>query len=89
LDQQIDGRWLGSQCLNSGQGIALLIGGPGITYLPESFSRFGQAQFLGLQSPVWVLIVLAILAHYSMAHTRFFRQFTIWVAIRRRRIYLE
>jgi ribose transport system permease protein len=57
------------------QGIALLIGGPGITYLPESFSRFGQAQFLGLQSPVWVLIVLAILAHYSMAHTRFFRQF--------------
>ncbi len=57
------------------QGIALLIGGPGITYLPESFSRFGQAQFLGLQSPVWVLIVLAILAHYAMAHTRFFRQF--------------
>jgi len=57
------------------QGIALLIGGPGITYLPDSFSRFGQAQFLGLQSPVWVLIVLAILAHYAMAHTRFFRQF--------------
>jgi ribose transport system permease protein len=26
-------------------------------------------------SPVWVLIVLANLAHYSMAHTRFFRQF--------------
>jgi ribose transport system permease protein len=57
------------------QGIALLIGGPGITYLPESFSQFGQAQLLGLQSPVWVLIVLAIVAHYAMAHTRFFRQF--------------
>jgi ribose transport system permease protein len=57
------------------QGIALLIGGPGITYLPDSFSRFGQSQFLGIQAPVWVLIVLAIIAHYAMAHTRFFRQF--------------
>ncbi|MBV9489349.1 MAG: ABC transporter permease, partial [Verrucomicrobia bacterium] len=57
------------------QGIALLIGGPGITYLPDSFSRFGQSQFLGLQAPVWVLFMLAILAHYAMAHTRFFRQF--------------
>lgn len=57
------------------QGIALLIGGPGITYLPESFSGFGQSEFLGLQTPVWVLLVLAIIAHYAMAHTRFFRQF--------------
>jgi ribose transport system permease protein len=57
------------------QGLALLIGGPGITYLPESFSRFGQSQFLGIQAPVWVLVVLAIVAHYAVAHTRFFRQF--------------
>ncbi|HET9374662.1 MAG TPA: ABC transporter permease [Chthoniobacterales bacterium] len=57
------------------QGIALLIGGPGITYLPDSFSRFGQSQFFGIQAPVWVLVVLAIIAHYAMAHTRFFRQF--------------
>lgn len=57
------------------QGIALLIGGPGITYLPESFSQFGQADFLGLQSPVWVLIILALLAHYAMSYTRVFRQF--------------
>jgi ribose transport system permease protein len=56
------------------QGIALLIGGPGITYLPEDFSRFGQAEFLGLQNPVWVLVLLAIVANYAMAHTRLFRQ---------------
>src|SRR5687767_12903024 len=37
------------------QGIALLIGGPGITFLPESFSRFGQARLWGVQSPVWLL----------------------------------
>jgi ribose transport system permease protein len=57
------------------QGIALLIGGPGITYLPDSFSQFGQSQFLGIQAPVWVLVILALVAHYGMAHTRTFRQF--------------
>jgi ribose/xylose/arabinose/galactoside ABC-type transport system permease subunit len=57
------------------QGIALLVGGPGITYLPESFSQFGQAVTLGIQAPVWVLLGLGIVAHYAMAHTRFFRQF--------------
>src|ERR1700722_15678237 len=43
------------------QGIALLVGGPGITYLPESFSQFGQAVILGIQAPVWVLLGLGSL----------------------------
>jgi ribose/xylose/arabinose/galactoside ABC-type transport system permease subunit len=34
------------------QGIALLIGGPGITFLPESFTKFGQSEVLGVQAPV-------------------------------------
>lgn len=57
------------------QGIALLVGGPGITFLPDSFTKFGQFEFLGLQAPVWLLLVLAIAAHYCLAHTRFFRQY--------------
>jgi ribose transport system permease protein len=56
-------------------GLALLIGGPGITFLPDSFSRLGQAQWLGLQAPVWLMLVLALLLHVCLAHTRFFRQF--------------
>src|SRR5262245_24923624 len=48
-------------------GIALLIGGPGITFLPPSFSRLGQAQLLGLRSPVWLLFALALAAHYCLA----------------------
>ena len=56
-------------------GIALLVGGPGITFLPPEFARLGQAQFLGLQSPVCLVIVLGIVGHYCLAHTRFFRQF--------------
>lgn len=57
------------------QGIALLIGGPGITFLPESFSKFGQAELWGVQAPVWLLAALAVLAHLAMTHTRFFRQY--------------
>jgi ribose transport system permease protein len=57
------------------QGIALLIGGPGITYLPESFSQFGQTVLLGIQAPVWIMLSLGIVGHYAMAHTRFFRQY--------------
>jgi ribose transport system permease protein len=57
------------------QGLALLIGGPGITFLPDSFTRFGQAELFGLQTPVWVLAFLALGAHYGLAYTRFFRQY--------------
>ena len=45
----------------------------GITFLPDSFSRFGQAEVFGLQAPV-VMAALAVVAHYGLAYTRFFRQ---------------
>jgi ribose transport system permease protein len=66
------------------QGIAFIVGGPGITFLPESFTQFGQFEFpkfsgelrdARLQAPVWLLLVLAVVAHYCLAHTRFFRQY--------------
>jgi ribose/xylose/arabinose/galactoside ABC-type transport system permease subunit len=57
------------------QGIAVLVGGPGIEYLPMSFTRAGQAEFLGVQSPVWLMGGLALTGHYLLAHTRFFRRF--------------
>ncbi len=56
------------------QGIALLVGGPGITFLPESFSRVGQTEILGLQAPVWLLGALAVVTHVLLTHSRFFRQ---------------
>lgn len=56
-------------------GIALLVGGPGISFLPPEFSRLGQAEFLGLQAPVWLMAILCVVGHYCLAHTRFFRQF--------------
>lgn len=57
------------------RGIAVLIGGPGITFLPASFSRPGQAVFLGLQGPVWLMIAIAALFSFLLAKTRFFRQY--------------
>lgn len=57
------------------QGAAILIGGPGITFLPESFTALGRGEFWGVQSPVWLMLGLAALAHYGLAHTRFFRQY--------------
>src|SRR5262245_46017395 len=57
------------------KGLALLIGGPGITFLPRSFTRFGQSEFFGIQAPVWLLLALAVAAHHGLAHTRFFRQY--------------
>jgi ribose transport system permease protein len=55
-------------------GVAVLIGGPGIVFLPKSFTRLGQSEYLGLQSPVWLMLALGLVGHYLLAHTRFFRQ---------------
>jgi ribose transport system permease protein len=57
------------------RGIAVLVGGPGITFLPASFSKLGQAVILGLQGPVWLMIAVAALAGFLLGRTRFFRQY--------------
>lgn len=56
-------------------GLAILIAGPGITFLPRSFGQLGQSIFLGLQTPVWIMLILAGIAHYLLTSTRFFRQY--------------
>jgi ribose transport system permease protein len=57
------------------QGVAILIGGPGITALPREFARLGQSEWLGIQTPAWVMMVLAGTMGYAMRHTRLFRQY--------------
>ncbi len=56
------------------QGLAILLGGPGIVDLPESFCWLGQKEFLRLQLPVWFMLGLALVAHYGLRHTRYLRQ---------------
>jgi ribose/xylose/arabinose/galactoside ABC-type transport system permease subunit len=57
------------------RGVAVLIGGPGIGFLPESFNRIGQSQLFGIQSPVWMMLALALAFQYLMSRTAFFRQY--------------
>ncbi len=57
------------------QGVAILIGGPGINFLPDSFTRLGQSEFLGVQTPVWIMLVLAMAGQYLLTQNRFFRLF--------------
>ena len=57
------------------RGIAVLVGGPGIANLPPSFSKLGQAEFLGLQSPVWLMLMVGCLGQWLLAKTRFFRKY--------------
>jgi ribose transport system permease protein len=57
------------------QGLAILVTGPSIANLPAGFTALGQTELLGLQLPVWFLLVLAAATHYLLRHTRYFRQF--------------
>jgi ribose transport system permease protein len=57
------------------QGLAILIAGPSIAGLPSAFTRMGQAERLGFQTPVWLLLGLALVTHVGLRHTRFMRKF--------------
>jgi ribose transport system permease protein len=57
------------------KGIAVLIGGPGISGLPASFTWFGQTTFLGVQLPFWLMLGMAVLGHYLTHYTWHFRQY--------------
>jgi len=57
------------------RGIAVLVGGPGIANLPPSFARLGQAEWLGLQSPIWLLLAVAVVGQWLLSKTRFFRRY--------------
>jgi ribose transport system permease protein len=57
------------------QGFAILIAGPSIANLPESFTRFGQTEVLGVQLPVLGMLALAAVFHALLTSGRFFRQY--------------
>jgi ribose transport system permease protein len=57
------------------RGIAVLVGGPGIANLPAGFAKLGQTEWLGLQTPIWLMLAVAIAAQYLLAKTRFFRKY--------------
>ncbi|MCI0627286.1 MAG: ABC transporter permease [Acidobacteria bacterium] len=57
------------------RGIAILMGGPGINFLPPTFTQLGQSVFLGMQAPIWLMLAVVGLYHFLMSRTRLFRQY--------------
>jgi ribose/xylose/arabinose/galactoside ABC-type transport system permease subunit len=57
------------------RGVAVLVGGPGISFLPASFSGLAQADIAGIQAPVWLMAFVVLVFHFLLTKTRLFRQY--------------
>ena len=57
------------------RGVTQIVSPSGVANLPDNFKPFGQAMFLGLQSPFWVMVLVVGVAWFLLSRTRFFRQF--------------
>ncbi len=57
------------------RGITQLISASGVNEIGDSFSAFGQAVILGLQSPFWVMLIVVLVGEFAVSRMRFFRQF--------------
>jgi ribose transport system permease protein len=53
--------------------VLVLTGGYGLSNLPPIFNTLGQAQLLGLQSPVWAMLLLVPLGDLLLRHSRWLR----------------
>jgi ribose transport system permease protein len=53
--------------------VLVLSGGYGLSNLPPAFNALGQAQILGLQSPVWAMLLLVPLGDLLLRRSRWLR----------------
>ena len=57
------------------RGLALLVSGSGIQNLPYWFGAIGQSKFLGIQMPVWYMLLIAAIFTFLLNKTVFFRRY--------------
>lgn len=57
------------------RGLALMLSGAGIQNFPYGFIFIGQSKLLGLQAPVWYMIVIVVLFSFLVKNTSFFRRY--------------
>lgn len=57
------------------RGGALMLSGAGIQGLPYWFNAIGQSKFIGIQMPVWYMIMVVGLFSFLLSKTVFFRQY--------------
>ncbi|HRQ49894.1 MAG TPA: ABC transporter permease [Agriterribacter sp.] len=57
------------------RGFALMLSGAGIQNFPYGYITIGQSKLLGLQMPVWYMIIIVLLFAYLAKNTSFFRRY--------------
>jgi len=57
------------------RGLALLVSGSGIQNLPYWFNALGQSRLLGIQMPVWYMLIVVSLFAFLTNRTIFFRRY--------------
>jgi ribose transport system permease protein len=57
------------------RGLTYVTAGTGVTPIGNEFKLYGQAVFLGVQTPFWVMLLVVGLGAWAVARTRYFRQF--------------
>ena len=57
------------------RGLALLVSGAGIQNLPYWFDAIGQSTLLGIQMPVWYMVIAILLFSFLLEKTVFFRRY--------------
>jgi ribose transport system permease protein len=57
------------------RGLTYLTAGTGVTPIGTDFKAYGQSVFLGIQTPLWVMLVVVVAGGWAVAKTRFFRQY--------------
>jgi len=57
------------------RGLLLIIaGGRAVLNLPDSFTVIGQGRLLGVQYPIYIVVILTVVGDLVLRNTRFFRQ---------------
>jgi ribose transport system permease protein len=57
------------------RGGALLVAGSGIQNLPYWFNAIGQSRLMGIQMPVWYMVIIVILFTFLLNRSVFFRRY--------------
>jgi len=57
------------------RGVVVFIAEQPIAFLPQQFTVIGQKVILGLQSPIWIMLILMVIFSPLLTKHRFFRQF--------------
>jgi ribose transport system permease protein len=57
------------------RGLTLIITqGKNISPLPALFNAIGQSKFLGIQSPIWIMLIFVVIGDILLRRSRFFRR---------------